>query len=326
MIMFFFARSPANQFTNTLNSVTYKIYKNSVLYKTIVQTVNFTVSYWPPSWNGVNGYISDTTYYVTDLPSILLDTTYLSADTTYEVYLAAISEGGTNSNNSFYNNTAFTSSSHFLVNSADSSHPSDFLFTIDTQGFGVGFNDGCAYFSQVNTNKVYSSDLNANLLNINEIRGSGETFLTDLDVSGNTTINTLSVSGIANFNNDTSLSSCTSLVMQEPITYSTLYGQFKRLINPVNWNINNGGSNYTYTHTGGEGYWYYIFSNTKSNDTANLMLLMYFTSSSSKTITQFNNNSSVNWNVSNSGSAPQMVIRCNYGLWTSWYIYALQFF
>jgi len=56
------------------------------------------------------------------------------------------------------------------------------------------------------------------------------------------------------------------------------------------------------------------------------MILMYFTSTSSKLITIFNNNSSVNWTVINSTTAPTITIRNSYGSGTNWYLYGLKKF
>jgi hypothetical protein len=254
-----------------------------------------------------------------DLPIFLVDSAYLKSTTTYQIY-CTITEAGTNSNNSFYNNTASKSSSHFYINSTNSSHPADFTFTIDNGTYNIPLTNGCSYFSQVNTNKIYVSEVNTNLINVNEIRGTGNNYLTNLDVSGTTNLQTATLQ-------TATLPNVNTLAMSTSIDYSSSpFGQFKLLVGPVNWNLNNGGSMYSHTHTGGSGFWWYIFSDTKTTETGNLMILMYFTSTSSKSITIFNNNSSVNWTVTNSSTAPTITIRNSYGSGTNWYLYGLKFF
>jgi len=97
--------------------------------------------------------------------------------------------------------------------------------------------------------------VNTNLINVNEIRGTGNNCLTNLDVSGTTNLQTATLPNVS------------TLAMSTSIDYSSSpFGQFQLLIGPVNWNLNNGRSMYSYTHTGGPA-GIYVFSDTKPTET-----------------------------------------------------------
>jgi len=121
------------------------------------------------------------------------------------------------------------------------------------------------YFSQVNTSKIYVSEVNTNLINVNEIRGTGNNCLTNLDVSGTTNLQTATLQ-TATLQTAT-LPHVSTSAMPTSIDYSSSpFGRFQFLAGLVNWTLNNGGSMYSYTHTGGPA-GIYVFSDTKPTET-----------------------------------------------------------
>jgi hypothetical protein len=157
--------SNSNQFTNSLNNITFQIYKDYTLLKTIIVNVNYTETYWGTG-------TGNTSYYTITIPSIFLDSCYLYTSSIYQIYANA-SQGGTNSTSSYYNNYKSQSNSYFLYNSSNSSYPSQFTFSYNDDNNRVsGISTGAILTNQVTCNSLFTGNICNYICNMKNINTS----------------------------------------------------------------------------------------------------------------------------------------------------------
>jgi len=145
-------------FVHTLNSVTFTIYRNSILVNTIINYPNYTMSFAPPNVAFYSGYVyTNISYALTDTAVAIISDTYMDND--YQ-YVVKAQMSVTNTQTYGRNGAqAAQSSSYFLLNSSTTA--STVSFTSGRNNLTNGLN-GNLYLNEIHSNAHYCSTMSAN--------------------------------------------------------------------------------------------------------------------------------------------------------------------
>jgi hypothetical protein len=294
-----------NPFTNTINSISFTIYKDGVLFNTITQTINFTKTYYGTVPTGTISSFSDSqTYYATTCSTFLVDNRFLEYNTQYDIY-ASVIQSNTNSSGqvSIYGNYACDSTSNFKYNSSNTTYSSNFSFSYSNGTNTNAIVNGANYCNQQYSNTLCCGTINNDIANITTLNNTTlNSIVANIDIlaatNANLTTSNINTLNATNANLTTSNintlnatnTNLTNLALSNGIDWSTsLHGSMTQMAHLNNINVSQGGTikMYTALHTG----LFLLVVNDGSNTDYNMqyILMVYFSQNAAHLVQIFNN-------------------------------------